>query len=148
MKYFHIFGSKCQIFTDKDQVDNVNPTGDEGIFLGYSSSRRAYRVFNSRIGMTLETINVKIDGSITEEHVDIRDDAGTSSMITDEATKEEICEFTSTEPVNSQSSRGLSTEGKLEKARDLTESHPDEGNITEVEQKISNADGCVALRET
>ena len=36
VKYFHIFGSKCQIFTDKDQVDKENPIGDEGIFLGHS----------------------------------------------------------------------------------------------------------------
>ena len=94
--YFHIFGSKCQIFTNKDQVDKKYPIGDEGIFLGYSSSRRAYKVYNSRTGMTMESISVVIDDSITEQSMDVKDNVGTSCVLTDEAQKEEIGEFTST----------------------------------------------------
>ena len=65
VKYFHIFGSAFYIFTDKDQVERKDSIGDKGIFLGYFSSRRSYRVFNSRTGMIMEFINVKIDDSIT-----------------------------------------------------------------------------------
>ena len=34
---------------------------DEGIFLGYSSTSKAYRVYNKRTKKVMETINVVID---------------------------------------------------------------------------------------
>ena len=36
---------------------------DEGIFLGYSSTSKAYRVYNKRIMKVMETVNVVIDES-------------------------------------------------------------------------------------
>ena len=36
---------------------------DEGIFLGYSSTSKAYRVFNKRTLKVMETVNVVIDES-------------------------------------------------------------------------------------
>jgi transposase InsO family protein len=44
-KYFHIFGSKCYILRDKENLGKLDPKSDEGIFLGYSTNRRAYRVY-------------------------------------------------------------------------------------------------------
>lgn len=61
VKYFHVFGSKCHILTDQEQDGKVDPISDEGIFLGYSSRSRTYRIFNSSAGMTMESINVVID---------------------------------------------------------------------------------------
>jgi hypothetical protein len=37
---------------------------DEGIFLGYSTNSRAYRVYNTRIENVMESINVVIDDEI------------------------------------------------------------------------------------
>ena len=34
---------------------------DEGIFLGYSTNNRAYRVFNIRKSTVMESINVVVD---------------------------------------------------------------------------------------
>ena len=34
---------------------------DEGIFLGYSSTSKAYRVYNKRTMKVMETVNVVID---------------------------------------------------------------------------------------
>ena len=34
---------------------------DEGIFLGYSSTRKAYRVYKKRTMKVMETVNVVID---------------------------------------------------------------------------------------
>ncbi|MCH97661.1 retrovirus-related pol polyprotein from transposon tnt 1-94, partial [Trifolium medium] len=48
VKYFHVFGSKCYILADREQRRKMDPKSDEGIFLGYSTNSRAYRVFNSR----------------------------------------------------------------------------------------------------
>ena len=36
---------------------------DEGIFMGYSSTSKAYRVYNKRIMKVIETVNVVIDES-------------------------------------------------------------------------------------
>ena len=37
---------------------------DEGIFLGYSSTSKAYRVYNKRTIKVMETMNVDIDESL------------------------------------------------------------------------------------
>ena len=39
---------------------------DEGIFLGYSTTSRAYRVFNKRTKTVMKSINVKIDDALTK----------------------------------------------------------------------------------
>jgi len=39
----------------------MDPKSDEGIFLGYSTNSRAYRVYNSRTQVVMESINVVID---------------------------------------------------------------------------------------
>ena len=61
VKYFHVFGSKCYILADREQRRKMDPKSDKGIFLGYSINRRAYRVFNSRTKVMMESINVIID---------------------------------------------------------------------------------------
>ena len=48
VKYFQIFGSKCYILNDKENLRKFNAKSDEGIFLGYSTNSRAYRVYNKR----------------------------------------------------------------------------------------------------
>jgi len=61
VKYFHVFGSKCYILADRDYRRKMDPKSDEGIFLGYSTNSRAYRVYNSRTQVVMESINVVID---------------------------------------------------------------------------------------
>ena len=48
VKYFRIFGSTCFILKDKENVRKFDSWSDEGIFLGYSSTSKAYRVYNKR----------------------------------------------------------------------------------------------------
>ena len=43
---------------------------DEGIFLGYSRNNRAYRMYNKRNKMVMESINIVIDDTISEKDVD------------------------------------------------------------------------------
>ena len=65
VKYFHVFGSKCYILADREQRRKMDPKSDEGIFLGYSTNSRAYRVFNSRTNVLMESINVVVDVNLT-----------------------------------------------------------------------------------
>ena len=42
VKYFRIFGSTCFILKDRENVGKFDSRNDEGIFLGYSSTSKAY----------------------------------------------------------------------------------------------------------
>jgi hypothetical protein len=64
VKYFQIFGSKCYILRDRENMEKFDPKSDEGIFLGYSTNSHAYRVYNTRTETVTESINVVIDDDI------------------------------------------------------------------------------------
>jgi len=66
VKYFRTFGSKCYILRDRENLGKFGPKSDEGIFLGYSTNSRAYRVFNKRTETVMESINVVIDDEEVE----------------------------------------------------------------------------------
>lgn len=66
VKYFRTFGSKCYILRDRENLGKFDPKSDEGIFLGYSTNSRAYRVFNKRTETVMESINVVIDDDEVE----------------------------------------------------------------------------------
>ena len=61
-----MFGSKCYILNDRENLGKFDAKSDEGIFLGYSTTSRAYRVFNKRSKTVMDSINVKIDDAITK----------------------------------------------------------------------------------
>ena len=61
VKYFKIFRSTCFILKDRENVDKFDSRSNERIFLGYSSTSKAYRVYNKRNKKVMETINVVID---------------------------------------------------------------------------------------
>ena len=66
VKYFQVFGSKCYILSNRENLGKFDAKSDEGIFLGYSTTSRAYRVFNKRTKTVMESINVEIDDAITK----------------------------------------------------------------------------------
>ncbi|GKA09962.1 retrovirus-related pol polyprotein from transposon TNT 1-94 [Tanacetum coccineum] len=61
VKFFHIFGSLCYIVRDGQNLDKMKTKGDACIFVGYSTQSRAYRVFNKRTRVLVETIHVNFD---------------------------------------------------------------------------------------
>ena len=63
VKYFRIFESTCFILKDRKNVRKFDSRSDEGIFLGYSSTSKAYQVYNKRTIKVMETVNVLIDES-------------------------------------------------------------------------------------
>ena len=62
-KYFRIFGSTCFILKDRENAGKLDSQSDEGIFLGYSSTSKAYRVYNKRTTKVMKIVNVVIDES-------------------------------------------------------------------------------------
>ena len=77
IKYFRMFGSKWYILNDRENLGKFYAKSDEGIFLGYSTTSQAYRVFNKRTKIVMKSINVKIDDAITK--VGLVDDEERSS---------------------------------------------------------------------
>nr|GFA99190.1 Gag-Pol polyprotein [Tanacetum cinerariifolium] len=61
VKFFYIFGSVCYIVRDRENLDKMKEKGDECIFVGYSTQSRAYRVFNKRTRVIMESIHVNFN---------------------------------------------------------------------------------------
>ncbi|WJX56460.1 hypothetical protein P8452_42120 [Trifolium repens] len=67
VKHFHIFGSKCYILADREPRRKLDPKSDEGFFLGYSTNSRAYRVYNTKTQVVMESVNVVVKDSPVKE---------------------------------------------------------------------------------
>nr|GEY53528.1 hypothetical protein [Tanacetum cinerariifolium] len=61
VKFFYIFSSVCYIVRDGENLDKMKEKGDECIFVGYFTQSRAYRVFNKRTRVIMESIHVNFD---------------------------------------------------------------------------------------
>ena len=71
VKYFKIFGSDCYILRDRKNLEKFDAKSDKGYFLGYSSTSRAYRVYNLRTKTVMESSNVVINDEVcSEAHLD------------------------------------------------------------------------------
>nr|GFA25823.1 hypothetical protein [Tanacetum cinerariifolium] len=61
VKFFHIFSSLCYIVRDGKNLDKMKEKGDECIFVGYYTPSRAYKVFNKRSRVIMESIHVNFN---------------------------------------------------------------------------------------
>ncbi|RYR63475.1 hypothetical protein Ahy_A04g021284 [Arachis hypogaea] len=62
ISHLHVFGCKCFILNNgKDNLGKFDAKADEGIFLGYSLTSKAFRVYNKRIMTMEESIHVAFD---------------------------------------------------------------------------------------
>ncbi|KAI3728691.1 hypothetical protein L6452_17332 [Arctium lappa] len=57
--FFKPFGCPCTILNTKTQLGKFDSKADDGFLVGYSSQRKAYRVFNSSSRIIEESENVK-----------------------------------------------------------------------------------------
>ncbi|KAK2396403.1 hypothetical protein QL285_058059 [Trifolium repens] len=90
VKHFHVFGSKCYILADREQRRKLDPKSDEGIFLGYSINSKAYRVYNSKTKVVMESINVVVNDLSTDKGDDVDQDVVTSEpQMEDQANEEQ-----------------------------------------------------------
>ena len=62
LSYLRAFGLKFFVLNNrKDYLGNFDPKSDEGVFVGYSSSSKAYIVFNKRTQCIEESIHDVFD---------------------------------------------------------------------------------------
>ncbi|KAK2382949.1 putative mitochondrial protein [Trifolium repens] len=69
LSHLRSFGCKCFILNNgKENLGKFDPKADEGIFLGYSLSSKAYRVYNKRLQIVEESVHVNFDETLPEEN--------------------------------------------------------------------------------
>ena len=64
ISHFHVFGCKVFVLNNgKEPVGKFDSKADEGIFIGYSTHSKAYRVYNKRTLTVEESVHVVFDES-------------------------------------------------------------------------------------
>nr|GEX27968.1 uncharacterized mitochondrial protein AtMg00810-like [Tanacetum cinerariifolium] len=61
LSFFHVFGSLCYPTIDNDDLGKLNAKDDIGIFVGYVSAKKAFRIYNKRTQKIIQTIHVTFD---------------------------------------------------------------------------------------
>ena len=67
VKYFRIFGSDYYILHDRENIEKFDTKSDKGYFLGYSSTSRAYRMYNLRTKTIMESSNFVINDELSSK---------------------------------------------------------------------------------
>jgi len=75
LSHLHVFGCKCFILNNgKHPLGKFDPKSDVGVFLGYSSVGKAYKIFNKRTLVVEESTHVVFDESDKPSESKIEDD--------------------------------------------------------------------------
>nr|GEX19392.1 receptor protein-tyrosine kinase CEPR1-like [Tanacetum cinerariifolium] len=61
IKFFRVFGYRCYLLNDYEDVGNLKAKGDIGVFVGYSKESAAFRIYNKRTRKIHESVNVNFD---------------------------------------------------------------------------------------
>jgi hypothetical protein len=69
IKHFKVFGSKCYINNNDENLGKYDDRADEGIFLGYATSSKGYICYHKRLHKMVECIDVKVDEGIPAREV-------------------------------------------------------------------------------
>nr|GEV82905.1 reverse transcriptase domain-containing protein [Tanacetum cinerariifolium] len=61
VKFFRVFGCRCYLLNDYEDVGKLKAKGDIGVFVGYSKESATFRIFNKRTRKIHEIVNVNFD---------------------------------------------------------------------------------------
>ncbi|GKD41415.1 retrovirus-related pol polyprotein from transposon TNT 1-94 [Tanacetum coccineum] len=61
LSFFHVFGSLCYPTNDHEDLGKLNAKADIGIFVGYAPAKKAFKIYNRRTRLIIETIYVTFD---------------------------------------------------------------------------------------
>ena len=64
IKHFKVFGRKCYIKNNVEQLGKYDDRAEEGIFLGYATNSKGYICYNKRLHKLVNCIDIKIDEGI------------------------------------------------------------------------------------
>ncbi|GJT03369.1 retrovirus-related pol polyprotein from transposon TNT 1-94 [Tanacetum coccineum] len=61
LKHFYVFGALCYPTNDSEDLGKLKPKADIDIFISYSPAKKAYRIYNKRTILIMETTHVEFD---------------------------------------------------------------------------------------
>nr|GFA96615.1 retrovirus-related Pol polyprotein from transposon TNT 1-94 [Tanacetum cinerariifolium] len=61
IKFFRVFGCRCYLLNDYEDVGKLKAKGDVEVFVGYSKESAAFRIYNKRTRKIHESMNVNFD---------------------------------------------------------------------------------------
>nr|GEV64801.1 retrovirus-related Pol polyprotein from transposon TNT 1-94 [Tanacetum cinerariifolium] len=61
IKFFRVFGYRCYLLNDYEDVGKLKEKRDIGVFVGYSKEFAAFRIYNKRTSKIHESVNVNFD---------------------------------------------------------------------------------------
>nr|GFB02405.1 hypothetical protein [Tanacetum cinerariifolium] len=61
IKFFRVFGCRCYLLNDYEDVGKLKAKGDIGVFVGYSKESAAFRIYHKRTRKIHESVNVNFD---------------------------------------------------------------------------------------
>jgi hypothetical protein len=66
---FKVFGSKCYIKNNDENIGKYDDKVDEGIFLGYATNSKGYICYNKRLHKVVDCIYIKFYEEISVQDV-------------------------------------------------------------------------------
>nr|GFB32097.1 integrase, catalytic region, zinc finger, CCHC-type, peptidase aspartic, catalytic [Tanacetum cinerariifolium] len=60
LSFFHVFSALCYPTNDNDDLGKLDAKADIGIFVGYASAKKAFRIYNKRTQKIIETIHENV----------------------------------------------------------------------------------------
>src|ERR1044072_5754070 len=131
--------SYCEVLLClREQRRKMDPKSDEGIFLGYSTNNRAYRVFNSRTKVMMESINVTVDDHHEETNVpyDVETFFDTPTQV---SKKDDVSNPTSLESESKEANKNPSIRIQKDHPKELIIGDPNSGVTIRSRENISNS---------
>nr|GFA10096.1 retrovirus-related Pol polyprotein from transposon TNT 1-94 [Tanacetum cinerariifolium] len=61
IKFFRVFGCRCYLLNDYEDVEKLKAKWDIGVFVGYSKESAAFRIYNKRTRKIHLSVNVNFD---------------------------------------------------------------------------------------
>nr|GEW96311.1 retrovirus-related Pol polyprotein from transposon TNT 1-94 [Tanacetum cinerariifolium] len=61
LSFFYVFGALCYLTNDSDNLGKLQSKADIRIFIGYGTTKKAFRIYNRRTRRIVETIHVDFD---------------------------------------------------------------------------------------
>jgi hypothetical protein len=104
IKHFKVFGIKCYIKNNDENLGKYDDRADEGIFLGYATNSKGYRFYNKRLHKMADCIDVKIDEGILAREV------YSNESSTEDTTKDEYEQVQELENEESESNEDSDTQ--------------------------------------
>lgn len=76
LNYFKPFGYKCFVLNNgKNELGKFDPRSDKEVFVGYSSTSKAYRIYNKKRQYMEESIHIVFDETKDTSEGDLHDDS-------------------------------------------------------------------------